>query len=157
MAMTWLHYPGHAVAPLPRPWFGSIAVAADTSHAWHPGTLRCLPHEEACRPVSSVRPSPDNRVHRARGAQDGLGQGIPAIDPDKPWQNGTAENFNGKFRDECLFLEWFRNRAEAKVVIEQWRQHYNSVRPHSSLGNMTPAAYGRIALNDLNREDTLKN
>jgi putative transposase len=86
-----------------------------------------------------------------------MGRFIALIDPGKPWRNGTAESFNGKFRDECLSLEWFRNRAEAKVVIEQWRQHYNAVRPHSSLGNMTPAEYGRIALNDLNREDTLKN
>ena len=49
------------------------------------------------------------------------------IDPGKPWQNGTDESFNGKFRDECLNLEWFRNRLEAKVGIEQWRRHYNDV------------------------------
>ncbi|MBU2818318.1 MULTISPECIES: IS3 family transposase [Acidithiobacillus] len=59
-------------------------------------------------------------------------------DPGKPWQNGVDESFNGKFRDECLSLEWFRNRTEAKVVIEQWRRHYNEVRPHSSLGYRTP-------------------
>lgn len=63
---------------------------------------------------------------------------IAFIDPGKPWQNGVDESFNGKFRDECLNLEWFRNRTEAKVVIEQWRQHYNGVRPHSSLGYLTP-------------------
>lgn len=60
------------------------------------------------------------------------------IEPGKPWQNGTNESFNGKFRDECLSMEWFRNRREAKVVIEDWRNHYNSVRPHSSLGYKTP-------------------
>ena len=43
------------------------------------------------------------------------------IDPGKPWQNGVTESFNGKFRDECLSLEWFRSRAEAKVIIEAWR------------------------------------
>ena len=63
------------------------------------------------------------------------------IDPGKPWQNGTNESFNGKFRDECLSMEWFRSRAEAKVLIELWRQHYNDVRPHSSLGKQTPAAF----------------
>ena len=63
------------------------------------------------------------------------------IDPGKPWQNGITESFNGKFRDECLSMEWFRNRQEAKSVIEQWRLHYNQVRPHSSLGNQTPAAF----------------
>ena len=60
------------------------------------------------------------------------------IDPGKPWQNGTNESFNGKFRDECLSVEWFRTRREAKVIIEAWRQHYNAVRPHSSLGYFTP-------------------
>lgn len=62
-------------------------------------------------------------------------------EPGKPWQNGTDESFNGKFRDECLSMEYFRNRTEARVVIEQWRQHYNEVRPHSALGYLTPAQY----------------
>jgi putative transposase len=65
------------------------------------------------------------------------------IDPGKPWQNGTTESFNGKFRDECLAMEWFRNRLEAKDVIEDWRQHYNQVRPHSSLHYETPEAFAR--------------
>jgi putative transposase len=63
------------------------------------------------------------------------------IDPGKPWQNGADESFNGKFRDECLNLEWFRNRVEARVIIEQWRQHYNGDRPHSSLGYRTPIEF----------------
>jgi putative transposase len=62
-------------------------------------------------------------------------------DPGKPWQNGTDESFNGKLRDECLSLEWFRSRAEAKVIIESWRQHYNTVRPHSSLDYLTPKEF----------------
>ena len=63
------------------------------------------------------------------------------IDRGKPWQNGLNESFNGKLRDECLNLEWFKNRAEARVVIEQWRKHYNEQRPHSSLGYKTPAQF----------------
>ena len=63
------------------------------------------------------------------------------IDPGKPWQNGDAESFNGKFRDECLSLEWFRSRTEARVVIETWRQHYNHVRPHQSLKDLTPIEF----------------
>ena len=63
------------------------------------------------------------------------------IDPGKPWQNGADESFNGKFRDECLSLEWFRSRAEAKVVIEIWRRHFNHVRPHSSLKDLTPIEF----------------
>ena len=73
-------------------------------------------------------------------------QGIDTalIEPGKPWQNGAGESFNGKFRDECLSLEWFRSRAEAKAVIESWRRHYNEVRPHSSLGYLTPAGFARL-------------
>jgi hypothetical protein len=63
------------------------------------------------------------------------------IEPGKPWQNGVNESFNGKFRDECLSLEWFRSRAEAKIVIENWRRHFNTVRPHSSLDYQTPAEF----------------
>jgi putative transposase len=63
------------------------------------------------------------------------------IDPGKPWQNGTDESFNGKFRNECLTVEWFRNRVEAKVGIERWRRHYNDERPHMSLGDLTPAEF----------------
>ena len=65
------------------------------------------------------------------------------IDPGKPWQNGADESFNGKFRDECLNMEWFRNRIEARVLIEIWRRHYNAVRPHSSLQYRTPTEFRR--------------
>ena len=69
------------------------------------------------------------------------GIGTALIEPGKPWQNGVAESFNGKFRDECLSLEWFRSTAEAKVIVEEWRRHFNEVRPHSSLGYLTPAEF----------------
>ena len=68
---------------------------------------------------------------------------VALIDPGKPWQNGTDESFNGKFRDECLSVEWFRSRREAVVIIEHWRQHYNLVRPHSSLEYRTPVEFRR--------------
>jgi putative transposase len=64
--------------------------------------------------------------------------------PGKPWQNGLNESFNGKLRDECLDTEWFPNRREAVVVIEEFRKHYNQVRPHSSLGYRTPHEYKRL-------------
>jgi putative transposase len=66
---------------------------------------------------------------------------VALIEPGKPWQNGADESFNGKLRDECLSLEWFRSRLEARVIIEQWRRHYNEVRPHSSLAYRTPAEF----------------
>src|SRR6202050_5339007 len=67
--------------------------------------------------------------------------GTAHIAPGKPWQNGNNESFNGKFRDECLSMEWFRNRIDAKITIEQFRRQYNEVRPHSSLGQLTPAEF----------------
>lgn len=63
------------------------------------------------------------------------------IEPGSPWQNGYAESFHGKLRDECLNMEVFRNLAEAKVVIETWRRGYNQERPHSSLGYLTPLEF----------------
>jgi putative transposase len=87
----------------------------------------------------------------------GQGLGMALIDPGKPWQNGMVESFNGKFRDECLSMEWFRSRTEAQVVIEDWRRTYNEVRPHSSLGKMTPGAYARMVGNTSTQGATLKN
>jgi putative transposase len=63
------------------------------------------------------------------------------IDPGKPWQNGSNESFNGKFRDECLSMQWFKNRIDAKILIEEFRRQFNEVRPHSSLQQLTPAQY----------------
>ena len=63
------------------------------------------------------------------------------IEPGKPWQNGLNESFNGKFRDECLNAEWFATRREAVVVVEEYRRSYNEVRPHSSLGYLTPQTW----------------
>jgi putative transposase len=64
-----------------------------------------------------------------------------AIDPGRPWQNGLNESFNGKFRDECLSMQWFKNRIDAKILIEEFRRQYNEVRPHSSLAQLTPAEF----------------
>ena len=67
--------------------------------------------------------------------------GTALIDPGKPWQNANDESCNGKLRDECLSVEWFHSRAEAKVVIETWRLHFNAIRPHSSLNYLTPLEF----------------
>jgi len=61
------------------------------------------------------------------------------IEPGSPWENGYCESFNGKLRDELLNGEIFCSLKEAKVLIEQWRDHYNTIRPHSSLGYRPPA------------------
>jgi putative transposase len=77
------------------------------------------------------------------------------IDPGKPWQNGSNESFNGKFRDECLSMEWFRNRIDAKIVIEQFRRQYNEVRPHSSLGQLTPVEFKQRLISTTNPESAI--
>ena len=61
------------------------------------------------------------------------------IEPGSPWENGYIESFNGKLRDEILNREIFTTVKEAMVLIEQWRQEYNHIRPHSSLGYVPPA------------------
>jgi putative transposase len=61
------------------------------------------------------------------------------IEPGSPWENGYCESFNGKLRDELLNGEIFYSLKEAQVVIGQWRHHYNTIRPHSSLGYRPPA------------------
>jgi len=65
------------------------------------------------------------------------------IEPGKPVQNACVESFNGRLRDECLNEHWFTTLEEARRLIEAWRQDYNTVRPHSSLGDLTPAEFVR--------------
>ena len=61
------------------------------------------------------------------------------IEPGSPWENGYCESFNGRLREELLKREQFDTLLEAKVLIERWRRHYNTVRPHGSLGYRPPA------------------
>ena len=60
------------------------------------------------------------------------------IAPGRPMQNGHIESFNGRFRDECLNASWFTTLADAKRKIEAWREDYNTARPHSALGYLSP-------------------
>ena len=68
-----------------------------------------------------------------------LGTGGLYIEPGSPWENGYCESFNGKLREECLNREIFYSLKEAQIVIGQWRQQYNTVRPHAALGYRSPA------------------
>lgn len=67
------------------------------------------------------------------------------IQPGKPSQNGYIESFNGKLRDECLNENWFAHVHDAREKVEAWRVDYNETRPHSSLGNLTPAEFAQKA------------
>ena len=68
------------------------------------------------------------------------------IGPGSPWENGHCESFNGKMRDEKLNGELFYTLREAQVVLEMWRQEYNTFRPHSSLGQRPPAPVATLPL-----------
>ena len=78
----------------------------------------------------------------AKAVRKGLGRiGVKTlfIEPGSPWENGYNESFNGKLRDEVLNREIFYTLKEAQVIIERWRQEYNTFRPHSALGYRPPA------------------
>ena len=82
---------------------------------------------------------PEMTAKIVRSWLSGVGAKTLYIEPGSPWENGYCESFNGKLRDELLNGEIFYSLKEAKVVIGQWRHHYNTVRPHSSLGYRPPA------------------
>lgn len=63
------------------------------------------------------------------------------IEPGKPVQNAFVESFNGKFRDECLNPHWFRSLRHAREEVDRWRSHYNTERPHSALGYLSPKEF----------------
>lgn len=75
------------------------------------------------------------------GWSERTGVRLRFIEPGKPVQNAFVETFNGKLRDECLKLHWFRSLRHARDEIERWRQHYNTERPHSALGYLPPTEF----------------
>jgi len=82
---------------------------------------------------------PEMVAHNLRSWLERMGSKTAYISPGSPWENGYCESFNGRMRDELLNGEIFYTLKEAQVVIENWRQHYNTKRPHSSLGYRPPA------------------
>jgi transposase InsO family protein len=87
---------------------------------------------------------PEFTAKAVRGWLNRLGIRTLFIEPGSPWENGYIESFNGKLRDELLNREIFMTLTEAKVLIEQWRQEYNQVRPHSSLGYKPPVPEAKM-------------
>ncbi len=82
---------------------------------------------------------PEFTAKRVRKWLRDLGVKTLFIEPGSPWENGYVESFNGKLRDELLNVELFDTLLEAQVLTERWRTHYNTIRPHSSLGYRPPA------------------
>lgn len=83
---------------------------------------------------------------------------LKLIQPGKPTQNAFIESFNGKFRDECLNEHWFTSLGQARAIVAAWRRDYNECRPHSSLGDLTPAEFAarcRASLPDSTAEQEI--
>jgi putative transposase len=102
--------------------------------------------------VITVDNGPEYTSNELREWAEEHGVILEYISPGKPTENGYIESFNGKFREECLNQNWFRNLSEARLIIEEWRQDYNERRPHSSLGYKTPEEYAR----EVNTKRTMK-
>ena len=81
---------------------------------------------------------PEFTAQKVRDWIAAVGEKTAYIEPGSPWENGYCESFNARFRDELLNGEIFYSLREAQILIEQWRIHYNTIRPHSSLGYRPP-------------------
>ena len=113
----------------------------------------------ATRAVPECIRSDNGSEFTAQAVRDWLGRmdvKTLYIEPGSPWENGYVESFNGKLRDELLDREIFYTLLEAKILVERWRYHYNTERPHSALGYRPPAPEAieiesarRAALRDL--------
>jgi transposase InsO family protein len=104
-------------------WF---AISASALEVWNAVAVAVHGSRHSLRYLSRA----SGRVCRSQSSK-----------PSRHWQNPYVESFNGKVRDELLDVEEFSCLAEARVVIEDWRQDYNQCRPHSSLGMRSPAAF----------------
>ena len=92
-------------------------------------------------PPAYIRPDngPEGIAIKVREWIEAQGAKTACIEPGSPWENGYVESFNARLRDECLDGEIFHSLREAQILIERWRRHYNTVRPHSASGYRLPA------------------
>lgn len=100
--------------------------------------LERVARERGYPDVLTVDNGPEFRGRALDGWAFAHGVELYFIDPGKPTQNAYIESFNGRFREECLNLNWFTSLDEAQRIIEDWRIDYNECRPHSSLKYQTP-------------------
>jgi putative transposase len=101
--------------------------------------------EEGCAKHLRSDNGPEFVARDLRKWLAGTGAKTAYIEPGSPWENGYCESFNSKLRDEFLNGEIFYSIKEIRVLAERWRVHYNTIRPHSSLGYRSPAPETRQA------------
>jgi len=89
---------------------------------------------------------PEFIAEAVRGWITAVGAKTAFIEPGSPWENGYCESFNGRMRDELLNGEVFYSLREAQIIIESWRKHYNTKRPHSALGYHPPAPEAIVSM-----------
>ena len=111
-----------------------------------PGYDHLLRYLVAAQAIIASRPASFQRCYGpefvAQAVRDwirAVGAKAAYIEPGSPWENGYCESFNARFRDEFLNGEIFYSLREAQILIEEWRKHYNTKRPHSALGYRPPA------------------
>ena len=134
-----------------------LALEVDTSFP-SPRVTRVLEQViEQCGKAQSIRmdngPELTSRHFLAWGVDQQID--LQHIEPGKPVQNAKVESFHGRLRDECLNVNWFANLWDARRKISAWRDEYNTRRPHSSLGYLTPSEF-RAAAAALNSDETDK-
>lgn len=78
------------------------------------------------------------------------------IAPGKPTQNAFVESFNGRLRDELLNETLFTSLAHARTALADWKEDYNTVRPHGAIGNLPPAIYATLSAPEMQRDGTLR-
>ena len=91
---------------------------------------------------------PEFFAQAVRDWTSAVGARTAVITPGSPWENGYVESFNARLRDELLNGEIFYSLREAQIIIEEWRRHHKTKRPHSSLGYKPPAPESIIHLHD---------
>jgi len=78
------------------------------------------------------------------------------IAPGKPQQNAFIESFNGRLRDECLNETLFTSMAHARAELADWKEDYNTIRPHSAIGYLTPTIYAKLSVPVMQRDGALE-
>ena len=135
----------------------SLAVEISTSitAARVAAVLQQVITERGCPPAHLRSDNgPEFIALALRGFLHRSGVATAYIEKGKPWQNGFAESFHGRFRDEFLNQEVFLSVLEAKVRTEQWRRWYNQERPHSSLGYQTPREFAACCKQEQHQQQT---